>query len=330
MPIGGLPFFAKTLLKQGFDKQTILLIMDAWRPSTKKVYTTYLNKWSVFCIERNIEILNPTLPQACRFLRMLSDAGFGYASLNTARSAMSTILPSFGKNTFGSHPYVCLLLKGAYERNPPKPKYTQFWDVNKVFSLFKTWGSNAQLSLKLLTLKLAMLLLLVTSQRGQTIVNLVIDDLILTDNLVVFKMKKLLKHNKLGDPLDTLILKPFDKCKCLCVVRTLKMYLSKTQFFRSYSGLLLSFVKPHKPISRDTLSRWVLFILKEAGLDVSKYKSHSTRGASASAAKRLGVPLNLIMKRASWKSAISFAHFYDKEIEQDECQVGQVLLENAV
>ena len=316
-------------MKQGFDNQTILLMMDAWRLSTKKVYTTYLNKWSTYCIERNINILNPTLPQACRFLRMLSDAGVGYSALNTARSAMSTILPSFGKNTFGSHPYVCLLLKGAYERNPPKPKYIQFWDVNKVFSVLKSWGSNSQLSLKLLTLKLAMLLLLVTSQRGQTIVNLVVDDLLLSD-VVVFKMKKLLKHNKLGDPLDTLVLKPYDKCKRLCVVRTLKMYLSRTETFRSYSGLLLSFVKPHKPISRDTLSRWVLFILKESGLDISKYKSHSTRGASASAAKRLGVPLNIIMKRASWKSAISFAHFYDKELEQDETQVGQTLLDNVV
>ena len=329
MPIGGLPFFAKQLLTQGFDNQTVLLIMDAWRPSTKKVYTTYLNKWSLFCIEKNISILNPTLPQACRFLRLLSDSGLGYTALNTARSALSTILPAYGKNTFGSHPIVCLLLKGAYERNPPKPKYTQFWDVNKVFDLFKSWGSNVNLSLKFLTLKLAVLLLLVTSQRGQTIVNLVVDDLHIAD-LVVFKMKKLLKHNKQGDPLDTLILKPFDRCKRLCVVRTLKTYLNRTECFRSYSGLLLSFVRPHKPISRDTLSRWVLFVMSTAGLDVSKYKSHSTRGASASAAKRLGVPLNLIMKRASWKCATSFAHYYDKQLEQDVCEVGLALLNNAV
>ena len=317
------------LLKQGFDKHTVALMMDAWRPSTKKVYTTYLNKWSTFCIERNIDILNPSLPQACRFLRGLSDAGLGYTALNTARSALSVILPSFGKNTFGSHPYVCLLLKGAYERNPPKPKYTQFWDVNKVFNLFKSWGPNSQLSLKLLTLKLAVLLLLVTSQRGQTIVNLVVDGLDISD-FVVFKMTKLLKHNKQGDPLDTLILRPFERCKRLCVVRALKMYLSRTESFRSYSGLLLSFIRPHKPISRDTLARWVLIVMKKAGLDVTKYKSHSTRGASASAAKRLGVPLNIIMKRASWKCAVSFAQFYDKELEMDECQVGDVLLDNAM
>ena len=329
MPIGGLPFFAKTLLAQGFDKQTIILIMDAWRPSTKKVYTTYLNKWSLFCVERKIDIFQPTLPQACKFLRMLSESGLGYTALNTARSALSTILPSFGKNTFGSHPYVCLLLKGAYERNPPKPKYTHFWDVNKVFDLFKSWGPNNQLSLKLLTLKLAVLLLLVTSQRGQTIINLVVDELEISD-VVVFKMKKLLKHNKQGDPLDTLILRPFDNCKRLCVVRTLKMYLKRTEDFRSYSGLLLSFIRPHKPISRDTLSRWVLLVLCKSGLDTSKYKSHSTRGASASAARRLGVPLNLIMKRASWKCATSFARFYDKQIEQDECQVGDALLNAAL
>ena len=328
-PLGACLFFAKSVLAQGFDKQTVLLMMDAWRPSTKKIYTTYLNKWAVYCVERGIAILNPTLPQACRFLRLLSDDGLGYGALNTARSALSTILPSFGKNTFGSHPYVCLLLKGAYERNPPKPRYTQFWDVNKVFNLFKSWGPNAHLSLKMLSFKLAMLLLLVTSQRGQTIVNLVIDDLELS-NVVVFKMKKLLKHNKPGDPLDTLVLRPFDQCKRLCVVRALKMYLQKTKCFRTYSNLLLSFIRPHKPISRDTLSRWVLITLKDAGLDTSKYKSHSTRGASASAAKRLGVPLNLIMKRASWRCVTSFAQFYDKELEQDECQVGEALLTNAI
>ena len=303
--------------------------MDAWRPSTKKVYTTYLNKWALFCVERDLDVLNPTLPQACRFLRMLSDAGLGYGALNTARSALSTILPNFGKLSFGSHPIVCWLLKGAYERNPPRPRYSEFWDINKVFTLFKFWGQNKDLSLKQLSMKLAVLLLLVTSQRGQTIVNLDIDDLIVKD-VIVFKMKCLLKHNRVGDPLDVLILRPFLECKRLCVVRTLKSYLNRTQFFRSHSKLLLSFIRPHSPISRDTLARWTLSIMSQSGLDVTKYKSHSTRGASASAARSLGGPLNLIMKRASWKCATSFAKFYDKAIEQDETDVGHTLLMGAL
>ena len=61
-PIGGLPFFAKLLMNQGFEKTTVLLIMDAWRPSTKKLYTTYLNKWALCCVENKVKLLDPTLP----------------------------------------------------------------------------------------------------------------------------------------------------------------------------------------------------------------------------------------------------------------------------
>ena len=67
-----------------------------------------------------------------------------------------------------------------------------------------------------------------------------------------------------------------------------------------------------------------------AGINTQKYKSHSTRGASVSAAKRLGVPVSLILKQASWKEALSFPRFYDKDIENDTAQVAQTLLENAV
>ena len=328
MPLGRLPFYAKQLLKQGFDTQTVLLIMDSWRPSTKKLYTTYLNKWATYCVERNISLYNPTLPQACRFLRMLSDSGSSYSAVNSARCALSAILNKIDGQTFGENTIVCRLLKGVYERNPPKPRYAEFWDVNKVFRLFKSWGSNSKLSLKFLSFKLAVLLLLVTSQRGQTIVNLNIDNMTLS-HLAIFRMKKLLKHNRVGDPLDTVTLKPFDQCKHLCVVRTLKAYLNKTQFVRSYSALLLSYVRPFRPISRDTLSRWTLIVLQLSGIDVDKYKSHSTRGASTSAAKRLGVPVNVIMKQASWRSVHSFATFYDKRLEYDN-EMQNVLLNDVM
>ena len=219
MPIGGLPLFGKSLLRQGYDLKTIELIMNAWRPSTKKIYSTYLNKWALFCVQRNIDIFLPSLPQACQFLRLLADEGAGYSAVNTARSALSTILPSFDKESFGKQPLVCWLVKGVYEKCPPKPRYAEFWDINKVFTLFKSWGHNNKLSLKCLTMKLSMLLLLVTSQRGQTIINLDITDMILSDDKIVLKMKSLLKHNRVGDPLDVVILKSFVLCKRLCVVR---------------------------------------------------------------------------------------------------------------
>ena len=284
----------------------------------------------MFCLLRGLDPVKPTLPQACRFLRILSGDGLGYATLDTARCALSTILPSFDGRSFGTHPYVCWLVKGGYERNPPRPRYTHFWDVNCVFKLLKAWGLNKDLSLKRLSIKLAMLLLLTTSQRGQTIISLSVEDLDIGE-MAVFRLKVLLKHNRLGDPLDSVSLKPFLECKRLCVVRTLKEYLRRTQTLRgSHKQLLLSFVRPHGPISRDTLGRWTLLVLREAGVDTTKYRSHSTRGAAASAAKRIGVPLNLILKQASWKSEVSFAKYYDKQIEHEQNAPGQALLEGAL
>ena len=302
--------------------------MDAWRPSTKKLYSTYINKWMTFCFERDMNPLEPSLPQACRFLRTLADAGIGYAGLNSARSALATILPAFDGHSFGTHPLVCWLIKGGYERNPPKPRYSEFWDVNVVFQYLKNSGPTNKLTLKQLSFKLAILLLLVSSQRGQTIINLSVDQMSVTDT-IVFKMKRLLKHNRLGDPLDTVVFKPYHQCKRLCVVRTLKRYVELTGPIRKHNQLLLSFQSPHGPISRDTLSRWTLTIMNMAGLDVAKYKSHSTRGASTSAAKRLGIPVSLILKQASWKSVESFATYYDKRLDTDTSEVARRLLDEA-
>ena len=303
--------------------------MDAWRPGTKKIYSCYLRKWATFCLERMINPVDPSVPQVCRFLRTLADGSLGYGGLNAARCALSTILPSMDGNSFGSHPLICWLIKGGYERNPPKPRYAQFWDVNKVFQTLKDWGPNKFLPLKKLSLKVAILLLLVTSQRGQTIINLSTEGM-MVEETVVFSLKVLLKHNRQGDPLDTITLRQFLECKRLCVVRTVKSYLARTQEVRRHKQLLLSFVKPHLPISRDTLSRWTLLMLQLSGIDTTKYKSHSTRGATASAAKRLGVPTNLILKNASWKSAESFAKFYDKKLDKDATDVGQALLRDAI
>ena len=189
LPTGSMLLLAKILRQQGFDKGTISLVMDAWRPSTKKTYTTYLRQWITFCVHRKISVFNPKLQQVCTFLRSLADEGLGYRAMNTARSALATILPMFEVYEMGKHPVICWIIKGVYERNPPKVKYMGFWDVNKVFQLIKGWGRNEELilSLRLLTFKVVMVLLLVTSQRGQTILGLGLKGLDMTEDLV-FKL----------------------------------------------------------------------------------------------------------------------------------------------
>ena len=63
-----------------------------------------------------------------------------------------------------------------------------------------------------------------------------------------------------------------------------------THFFRTHG-------KPHYPISKDTLARWVKEVMVCAGIDVTIFKPHSTRGASASKAFHLGILLSDILKQ---------------------------------
>ena len=67
-------------------------------------------------------------------------------------------------------------------------------------------------------------------------------------------------------------------------------------------------------MSRSTISRWVKIIMKEAGINVAKFKPHSTRSASTSRVSACSVPLDQIMFSAGWSSATTFARFYNKPI----------------
>ena len=77
------------------------------------------------------------------------------------------------------------------------------------------------------------------------------------------------------------------------------------------------------------MSKYTLGVLDLVGINVGKYGSqkygaHSTRGASISKAKGIGVPLNAIMHKAAWQNASSFVNFYDRPD-----RFGQALLAEA-
>ena len=78
------------------------------------------------------------------------------------------------------------------------------------------------------------------------------------------------------------------------------------QLKENESRLFISFIKPHKAVTSSSIARWLRTILEEAGIDYSIFGAHSTRGASASAAARGGVTLEIILKAANWCSESVF------------------------
>ena len=285
-----------------------------------------MNRWALWAIQKGVRVLNPGLSDVLKYLRWYFETGVGYGAINAARCALSLILPRYRGTTVGEHFMIRWFCKSCHEQRPPQPRYDSFWSVESVLNWLTSLGETSRLNLKCLSLKVAILLLLVSSQRGQTIINLMTDRMRVEGKSVVFKMKTLLKHNQLGQPLDSIRFHAYDNVKELCVVRTLKEYLTRTsRFRRAQPQLLLSYIGPHGPISRATLARWTLTALSLAGIDTTKYKGHSTRGASASSAQAMGASLNAIMRNASWRHAKSFAVHYHKTVD-DPGEVQRAIL----
>ena len=75
---------------------------------------------------------------------------------------------------------------------------------------------------------------------------------------------------------------------------------------------MISFNRPHQAVSADTISRWCKDFLKQAGVDISKYKGHSIRAATTSyAANAVNSDLTRILLAAGWTSDNTFRRFYD-------------------
>jgi hypothetical protein len=268
-------------------------------------------------MEHHIDPLNPSIEQGIEFLTTLFDAELGYSSINTARSALSSILPMYEGRKFGEHPLVTRFLKGIFELKPALPRYPEIWDVQIVLDHLQSYKPGEELSLKELTLKLTMLLCLLTAQRCQTIQLIDVNDIqeIVDGYRITFHQK--VKQTRPGHHLQSLELLQFPQDKKLCVVEHLRLYLARTKDLRGdNTQLLLSFIKPNAPVSKATIARWVKTVLQQAGIDASKYSAHSSRAASTTSANAKGIPLQEIMKCAGWSSDTTFKRFYLIPVQQ--------------
>ena len=75
-------------------------IISSWRPSSRKQYLSEIGKWLHFCTKRKIDPLQAAVSEGINVLQDEFASGASYSSLNTARSALSFILPVHGHSDF--------------------------------------------------------------------------------------------------------------------------------------------------------------------------------------------------------------------------------------
>ena len=209
-------------------------------------------------------------------------------------------------------------MKGIFELRPSFPRYESVWDVNKVFDHFRQKRKVSELSLKERSERLTFLLLLLSGQRAQTIHLLSIASMELSPTRCVFQVEEKVKQSRVGYHIAPIVYEEYPKEPALCILTYINEYIKRTQKFRKpdHSQLLVSYVKPNKPVSRETIARWCKSVLKSAGIDTKRFSCYSTRAVSTSLAVEKSGDIDKIISSVGWSNAKTFQTFYKKPVEQ--------------
>ena len=268
-----------------------------------------------FCHQQQVDKIDPSLGDILSFLTRLHDDGLSYSAINTARSMLSSIFEIIHKRDIGKEVLVKRFMKGIFHIRPVIPKTIFTWDVKVVLRFLETLDNN-RLTIRLLAVKLAILIALTTGQRCQTLKLMNLKNIEINKNYVKIRIGDLLKQSKPQKHLNEIYIEAFDQNEAICVVKVLNKYIEVTQDIRTDSSLFIITQKPHLAASKSTIAAWIKLGLRLAGIDLTLFTPHSTRGASTSAAANR-IPIDTIIKTAGWSNDCTFRKFYKRPVSND-------------
>ena len=110
------------------------------------------------------------------------------------------------------------------------------------------------------------------------------------------------------------------------LVECLLSYLDKTKQFRNSlpkeqrGNLFLALKEPHKAVTSQTISHWIVQVIKDAyakneSTTSIKVRAHSTRAIGTSWALFKGTSVHEILESADWSLESTFSRFYLRELD---------------
>ena len=142
----------------------------------------------------------------------------------------------------------------------------------------------------------------------------------------VFPIYNKVKQTRPGKHIKPLEFIMYPNDEKFCVVSHLKEYINRTSQIRnSCKQLLVSYIRPHGPGKKSTVSRWCKFILYRVGIDINKFSGHSTRAVPSSFLADQNFSIKDIMMSAGWSNEQTFERFCHKPTE-NSFNYGQAIL----
>lgn len=334
----GLDHFSRTYLAAGLSEKAAGIALQARRPSTRSTYNHRFERFRLWCQRVPCDPYSAPIGHIADFLSEVFDGGAQARTVQAYRAAIGAIHFGYGSDiTVGNTPVLSDLIKGMFHLRPPVKRLIPKWDLPLVlqFLAMPEMRDLGTLSLLDLSRRTAFLLAVACGRRCSEIHALSIRSgylqvseagatilpragFLAKNQTLRFNPKPIFLpdlRRATGDPED----------RHWCPVRCLKFYLAKTRPIRGETDqLFITSTLPHGPVSRKTLSRWIVEVVLGA---YSKFDrtlphamAHDIRGQSASWALYKGVPIAEIIANIGWQTETTFQSTYLKDVLSGEHQ----------
>ncbi|CAH1984544.1 unnamed protein product [Acanthoscelides obtectus] len=307
-------FIRQIYSRKNISETSIEIIVGSFSQNTLKQYNSTFSKWWSFCTGNTNIIFQADAHNILNFLTQEFEKGATITTINTHKSALN-LLSEAGKSV-----EVERFIKGVFKARPSFPRYEEIWDPYPVLEMLEKLHPLESLDLTNLSVKLVLLLALGTAQRVQTLAKIKLSNILSSEDGLKIMITDILKTSAPKRPQPVLIFPFFKEKPELCIATTILHYIKRTKLFRkSENSLILTVKKPQHPATTQTISRWIKYGLGKNGVDINKFKGHSTRHASSSAAFKTGLNIEIIRNSAGWtEKSSSFARFYNRPVSAKE------------
>lgn len=313
----------KRLLSKGLSRRSADLAAGARRRSTITTYDSRLEKFFDWAEHHSVDPLEAPVNALCSFFVSLFDEGKQVSTIKNYRSAIPSVHSGFSDgSTVGSNQTILTLLKGMFNKRPPRRRLAPSWSINEVLSSFSSspYEPIQNSPLDALTKKTIFLVAAASSRRRSEIHALSVKPGFIRftpDGVHLLPNPSFLAKNQSESFSPDHIFLPsmsttssVREDRFICPVRALKWYIEKTKSIRKSDALFLIPRSPYTPASKDTISRWLVEIIAPFAAPDDSPKAHDVRAHASSIAWFRGVPLQDIMRAASWKTPSTFVASY--------------------
>ena len=331
----------QALVARGFSEKVAIRMAKAQKGSSLDIYDSKWRGFASWCDQRNANPCEANVCLVADFLCELHEVRkLAVSTIEGYRTAISHTLKALNDSDLGKDPQLSSLIANFARDQSADRVVAPEWDLAFVLGalLEDPFEPLDKAEIKYLTYKTVFLLALATGKRRGEIHAMRRDTVQRQEHwqsVTIFPDASFVAKTQIGcqggqalqgvtiQSLKDFLSTGMEEDAKLCPVRALRIYLERTDKYRSgRTRLFLSLQKGRrKDISKATISWWlkstIILCYEQAARELRhlhRVKAHQVRGMAASWALHQNAPIEKIMMACSWKSHTTFTSFYLRDL----------------